>query len=303
MYDPRIGRFIEPDFLGLEADINTYRPVRNSPTNLTDPSGQAPVGPGFSGTPGSYDIEGLATPQPSPSPPPKYSSPPQLPSSIPLDAFNGTEPVGLDGTPIPPKRMPCDATEARLYIEQNYRKIKDEIVGRLLQLLNEHPPKRPVPTPDKQGTVSEEIPLTEEQKLEIASKVADAYINAVDKFLKNHPGAAPELARRWEIGETEFPQGPKDHPWCADWSLAIEADLRKAFDNDALIDSTLGLEMIQMNTDGYQHNWNGIYSRGNKAAVPDRKSGVVHLDPWHTITPDSYSSSEHPEEGTSWGTR
>ena len=320
MYDPRVGRFIEPDWLGLEADINTYRPLGNSPTNFIDPTGMAPVAV----TPDSADLSDFSEPdfgplgstmaqptagsiaqQPKPKAAPsapRYGSPPQLPSSIPLDSFSQTAPVGLDGTPIPPKSMPCNATEARLYIQENYRKIKDDIVGRLLLLLNEHPPKRPVPTPDKQGVVWEPIPLTEDQKLEIASKVADAYINAVDKFLKNHPGAAPELARRLEFGESGFPQGPKDHPWCADWQPGVFDDMANLFRKDELVNSTLGLESIQMNANGYQHNWNGIYTRGNKPAVPNRKSGVVHLDPWHTITPDSYPSWEHPEEGTNWGT-
>ncbi|MGD9648021.1 MAG: RHS repeat-associated core domain-containing protein [Pirellulales bacterium] len=43
MYDPQIGRFIQPDFLGLAADENTYRYVGNSPTNYVDPSGQQRV--------------------------------------------------------------------------------------------------------------------------------------------------------------------------------------------------------------------------------------------------------------------
>ncbi len=40
MYDPRVGRFIEPDWLGLDADVNTYRYVGNSPTKYIDPSGK-----------------------------------------------------------------------------------------------------------------------------------------------------------------------------------------------------------------------------------------------------------------------
>src|SRR5436309_2749070 len=42
--DETAGRFLEPDPLGLAPDSNPYRPVHNSPTNLTDPSGLQPPG-------------------------------------------------------------------------------------------------------------------------------------------------------------------------------------------------------------------------------------------------------------------
>ncbi|MDV3349818.1 RHS repeat-associated core domain-containing protein [Leptothoe sp. LEGE 181152] len=41
-YDPAVGRFISEDPLGFDAgDANLYRYVFNSPTNYTDPSGEA----------------------------------------------------------------------------------------------------------------------------------------------------------------------------------------------------------------------------------------------------------------------
>jgi RHS repeat-associated protein len=40
-YDPRIGRFISPDVIGIAGGINLYRYVGNNPVNLTDPSGEA----------------------------------------------------------------------------------------------------------------------------------------------------------------------------------------------------------------------------------------------------------------------
>jgi hypothetical protein len=40
MYDPRVGRWLLEDSIGLKAgDANLYRYVKNSPTNATDPSG------------------------------------------------------------------------------------------------------------------------------------------------------------------------------------------------------------------------------------------------------------------------
>ncbi len=38
-YDPKIGRFISEDPIGLEGGINLYVYVKNSPINFTDPSG------------------------------------------------------------------------------------------------------------------------------------------------------------------------------------------------------------------------------------------------------------------------
>jgi uncharacterized protein RhaS with RHS repeats len=44
MYDPTVGRFITQDPIGFDgADANLYRYVRDSPTNLTDPSGESAV--------------------------------------------------------------------------------------------------------------------------------------------------------------------------------------------------------------------------------------------------------------------
>lgn len=38
-YDPRIGRYIQADPIGLAGSVNRYVYVRGSPPNLTDPSG------------------------------------------------------------------------------------------------------------------------------------------------------------------------------------------------------------------------------------------------------------------------
>lgn len=56
-YDPRIGRYIESDPLGIDGGLNTYAYVRNSPLMLTDPKGLKPwgaynwCGPGNTGLP------------------------------------------------------------------------------------------------------------------------------------------------------------------------------------------------------------------------------------------------------------
>jgi RHS repeat-associated protein len=39
-YDPRIGRFIQRDPIGMSDDVNLYRYVGNNPMNYNDPFGR-----------------------------------------------------------------------------------------------------------------------------------------------------------------------------------------------------------------------------------------------------------------------
>ena len=49
MYEPTTGRFLEEDPIGIEGgDSNFYRYCGNSPTNDTDPTGLADLGPNTS---------------------------------------------------------------------------------------------------------------------------------------------------------------------------------------------------------------------------------------------------------------
>ena len=69
-YDPKIGRWMSED--PIEADVNSYRYVGNSPTNYRDPNGLDPFGDGFpEGPPYTpYPIGASPTPSPRPTPPP-----------------------------------------------------------------------------------------------------------------------------------------------------------------------------------------------------------------------------------------
>jgi RHS repeat-associated protein len=44
-YDPKLGRFLQPDPIGYGAGMNMYAYVEGDPVNLTDPSGLAPKKP------------------------------------------------------------------------------------------------------------------------------------------------------------------------------------------------------------------------------------------------------------------
>jgi RHS repeat-associated protein len=57
-YDPALGRFLQPDALVRDAidpqSLNRFSYVMNSPVNLVDPSGNLPMGAGYSGESGSF---------------------------------------------------------------------------------------------------------------------------------------------------------------------------------------------------------------------------------------------------------
>jgi RHS repeat-associated protein len=70
-YDPTIGRYTQPDPLGLEAGISRYAYVTNNPLQQSDPRGLASQSLPLTGTPGIvanpnghqwrvYDSNGLA---------------------------------------------------------------------------------------------------------------------------------------------------------------------------------------------------------------------------------------------------
>ncbi|MFI4919665.1 MAG: RHS repeat-associated core domain-containing protein, partial [Legionellales bacterium] len=42
-YNPELGRYMEPDLIGLEGGLNPYSYADNDPVNLTDPSGLCPM--------------------------------------------------------------------------------------------------------------------------------------------------------------------------------------------------------------------------------------------------------------------
>ena len=83
-YDPKIGRFISEDPIGLQGgDVNFYSYVRNNPTNFTDPSGLQ-AAPGQIYVPG----EGWKTVPPTPPPPEAFWQYMSVPAAI-ITGFAG----------------------------------------------------------------------------------------------------------------------------------------------------------------------------------------------------------------------
>ena len=147
------------------------------------------------------------------------------------------------------------------------------------------------------------VPLLDRDKLvQAANEVADAYIHAVDEFLRTHPGATPKSEGRfgakwgpetWSDGFREMRE--RQAPWCADWSKGLLELMDKELDG-SVASKLIRLEQGQFQSPDYQHNFlivrpQGIEKRLWPAAVDDR---ILLFDAWRTLTPNAYLPSKPP---------
>lgn len=159
---------------------------------------------------------------------------------------------------------------ARYSIRLNLARFKAQIIQDVLELFKQNLPKSKP---------------TESSELEIANELADAYIAIVDTFLKDHPGAKPNLGKRIEfLGlQNEF-----NAPWCADWAQGVLQGLMDRFPPSHPINKWLRFEWAQFKSP--EHNFIIIYPRGYPPKMPPEKNSrtLLLLDPWQTIKPHTY---------------
>ncbi len=196
-----------------------------------------------------------------------------------------------------PQRFQLDqntpAEWARISLRTNLEFFKRGLVRNIYNLVADM-------THDQNGD-----PVTEADKIAAANKIADAYIRAVDDFLRLHPGAKPELGERSAILGALGLQNEFSHPWCDDWAEAMRNALRDTITGDPSLKRLFGvmrgywLEKEPREEGDLQHNWIVLYPLlpGLVMAGFDPPDGLplLFLDPWYKILPYSYKpgSSNH----------
>lgn len=181
------------------------------------------------------------------------------------------------------------AEEARLNIRLNLHFLKQDLVKKFMQLFLESPPKLFSP---QTGAVL----VTDNAFLEkTANHLADIYITAVDTFLKEHPGAKPQLDRRRFLLDQLGIQNATNAPWCADWAVGMSTALGDAIYQDKEMRNLLRVSLAQSidPMDHYQHNFVVLIPRGYDP-LPEGKSTkkVLILDPWVNLLPIAYPPAD-----------
>jgi hypothetical protein len=168
---------------------------------------------------------------------------------------------------------------ARLELRLNLKKLKVDIVERLLAMLRAHPP----------------LPKPKVDLKEAAEDVADAYLRAVDDFLRTHPGARPKLGSRNFIADAAGLQDEFNSPWCADWAGAMLKAMGEAFPGGHRVNEVFRFDWAQSHAKGLgvfpiQHNFVLVRPVGRPPQFPIEKatSSMTLLDPWRTILPKAY---------------
>jgi hypothetical protein len=128
-----------------------------------------------------------------------------------------------------------------------------------------------------------------------ANEIANTYIIAVDKFLRDYPGAAPQLGTRLEVPLVESDETrAKRAPWCADWSSAMVAalsNLQKSGRGGFWVVQSGQYNEARLVKD-YQHNFAIVRPRGHTVQfLPAIDPVILLFDPWRDLLPRVYSAT------------
>lgn len=174
---------------------------------------------------------------------------------------------------------------ARINIRVNLLSLKQDIVTEVFRMLRDTTPVGPgIPAkPDRKDLE------------QAANDIADAYIRAVDRFLKDHPGAKPRLGARNAIADAMGLQNEVNAPWCADWVGPIHS---------AIIDvksKYIGVDHGQYKEKGLiwdtEHNFAIVRPRGyTPKFLPTLDPVILLFDPWRDLLPRVYHPSQRQDK-------
>jgi hypothetical protein len=198
-----------------------------------------------------------------------------------------------------------DSIYARRDLRANPMFYKVNIVNAIAKMLRTTPPL------DSMNTKGQTVTLTEAEIEEIANRVADWYIRAVDEFLDSHSGAAPRQGTRNFWLDALGIQDEFNHPWCDDWTTRLLQSSSKFLEEKVLIggkevalNQLVVFERVQWHFGPFQHNYMLVKPCGHPVANPPSSDQVMVLfDPWIRIAPDVYIPNRHAWPGMNTGVR
>lgn len=189
------------------------------------------------------------------------------------------------------KGMPKSRKQARKFLRDNVRRIKMTLVKQMAQMLEESPPK----------SIG---PLTRDDITTIANAVADAYMSAVDEFLKSHWDVEPSKCR------AIFGFLRPSASVCTEWGNRIFASLNASLSQEVVLSDgrtkklgeCVGIQTwsIDLGKGWVDRNFNGTGYQNFQTLAPAGYIFVAHkpfnqqsfsflfLDPWWYILPVAY---------------
>lgn len=304
MYSPNLGRFIQEDPIGFNGgSANLYVAFDNNPTNRVDPFGLQPgekelmakyqssqwetwsfdARSRFDLSKAPNDVQGLLA---------FHRSVVGALETYHLGSIPHIDP--RKNTAVPAEKIFASALVseselARINLRYNLLSLKKQLVSSIFSML-----KNNLPDDVRTGKPGEKLQkcTDEGEFVTAANLIADAYIRAVDRFLKERLAKAM-CDRRNFVGDKLGFENEFNSPWCADWAGAIRDDLGSALTHPSMkiVNSILTTDYAQYN-DGYQHNFVILKPRGHTVQLlPKLDSGILILDPWRDLLPRAYTPS------------